>query len=119
MRFAYENGIRAPSSEEGDELVFGIEDDATNADLLTALYVLAGGTPDAEEALGAFSEIGIVPADTDLGKTLTGKEAADAIESLAAAFEAEYEAPETEDDTLTRGALAVLLKDFADAMSEE
>ncbi len=117
VRYVYENGIMGLYDEE--EQIFGAGEDAVNADLLAALYVLAGGSLNADEALEAFAGIGLVPADTDLEEALTGDQAAEVIQNLASAFGAEYEAPSASEDTITRGDLAVLLKDFADAMSDQ
>ena len=62
VRFAFEHGFMGPV--EGED--FGAALPATKGDLLAALYVLVGGERDANEALAAFVEYGLVTADTDL-----------------------------------------------------
>ena len=110
VRFAFEQGLMDPVA--GD--VFGVDEPATVGDLLTAMYVLAGGTKDAEEALAAFAGYGLAPADADLAAPIAPTDFWD----LASALVGETVEPlvETADPAaVTRGELAGMLK----ALTEE
>ena len=108
VRFAFEQGLMAPLTED----TFGVDEPATRGDLLAALYVLVGGTRDADEALAAFAEYGLVEADTDLGGLIApadiwGLFSALAGEEVPALIET------ASPDDVTRGELAEALMAFA------
>lgn len=95
-----------------DEEAFGVDETATNGDLLAALYALTGGSRDAEEALAAFVEYGLVPADTDLAAPF----APDDVWVLFSAIAGETVPPLIETagaDAVTRAELAEMLMAFA------
>ena len=46
VRYAFENGLMAPLGDDA----FGVDEPASNADLMAALYVEVGGPLDADEA---------------------------------------------------------------------
>ena len=131
VRFAFENGLMAAMSEEGSEEgtdVFGIDTDASNADLLGAIYAYIGGGRNPEEALALLTGYGIIPEDTELENVLTQGFAYSTLENLAAAFGVEWTAPEAdtgadsetaEETAMTRGSLAALLYQFNNDTSEE
>ncbi len=107
VRYAFENGLMDPIGED----TFGVDAPATNGDVLTALYVLVGGPKDADEALAAFADYGLVSGDTDLSAPAKPGE----IWSLFSALAGETVDPlvETADpDAATRGELAAMLQAF-------
>ena len=68
IRFVYENGLMGLKGENS----FAPDEAATAGDLYAALYVLIGGTPNAaEEAMGTFSQFGMVPEGTAADSELT------------------------------------------------
>ncbi|MBQ8953962.1 MAG: insulinase family protein [Clostridia bacterium] len=107
-RFAYENGLMAPLSEDA----FGVDEPATTGDVLTALYVLVGGDLTPDDALAFFAQYGMASADLDLDEVITASDAADTMASLAALMGMEWSADEAADEVMTRGDLAVMLDQF-------
>ena len=111
VRFAFEEGFMAPRSEGA----FGVDDPATQGDLLAALYLLVGGERDANEALAAFVEYGLVTNDTDLNAPILPED----IWGLLSAVVGQEVAPLTETartDAVTRGELAEALMAFVDSL---
>ena len=111
VRFAFENRLMAPLSEEE----FGVDAPATQGDLLTACSVLIGGEADAHEALAAFVEYGLVSNDTNLSAPI----APDDFWGMMAALTGTVvpAAYETADPAaVTRGEMAEMLKAFMDGM---
>ena len=107
VRFAFENGMMKPASDDA----FGVDDPATQGDLLAAANVLIGGECDAHEALAAFVEYGLASNDTDLGATLAaddfwGMMSALTGDTVPATFEPADPA------AVTRGELAEMLSAF-------
>ena len=104
VRFAFEQGLMAPLS--GD--AFGVDEPATQGDLLTALYVLLGGERDADAALAAFAGYGLVGSDTDLSAPIAPGD----IQSLVSALTGQAAGPLADtaaSDAVTRGELAEAL----------
>ena len=113
VRFAFEEGLMAPLSEDS----FGVDEPATNGDVLAAMYALAGGTRDADEALAAFTEYGLVSGDVDLAAPADPED----VWTLLSALVGEPVEPLTETsqpDAATRGELAAMLRAFAESMEE-
>ncbi len=111
VRFAFEQGFMAPLSEDD----FGANEPATQGDLLAALYVLVGGNRDADEALAAFVEYGLVTDDTNLNAPILPED----IWGLLSAVVGEEVAPLTgtaRDDAVTRAELAEALLAFVEGM---
>lgn len=111
VRFAFEEGFMAPLSEDD----FGVNEPATQADLLAALYVLVGGNLDADEALAAFMEYGLVTDDTDLDAPILPED----IWGLLSAVVGKEIPPMTEtarSDVVTRAELAEALMTFVEGM---
>lgn len=111
VRFAFEEGFMSPRSDDA----FGVDDPATQGDLLAALYVLVGGERDANEALAAFVEYGLVTNDTDLNAPILPED----IWGLLSAVVGQEVAPLTETaraDAVTRGELAEALMAFVDEL---
>ncbi len=111
VRFAFEQGFMGPV--EGED--FGADLPATKGDLLAALYVLVGGERDANEALAAFVEYGLVTNDTDLGAPILPED----IWGLLSAVVGEEVPPMTETaspDAVTRAELAEAIKAFVEGM---
>ena len=114
VRFAFEQGFMAPASE-GD---FGVDAPATQGDLLAALYVLVGGNRDANEALAAFVEYGLVTNDTDLNAPILPED----IWGLLSVVVGQTVSPLTgtaQSDAVTRAELAEALESFVDSIGEE
>jgi len=114
VRFAFEEGFMLPLTED----TFGVDEPATCGDLLAALYVLAGGEANPEAALEAFSQYGLVTADTDLSAPIAPED----IWGLLSALVGE-EIPalvETASpDGVTRAELAEALMAFSASMEED
>ena len=111
VRFAFEGGFMAPLSEDD----FGANAPATQGDLLVALYVLVGGNQDANEALAAFVEYGLVTDETDLNAPILPED----IWGLLSAVVGEEVPPMTEtaqSDVVTRAELAEALMAFVEGM---
>jgi len=111
IRFAFEQGFMAPLSEG----TFGANEPATQGDLLAALYVLVGGNRDANEALAAFVEYGLVTNDTDLNAPILPED----IWGLLTTVVGEEVPPMTEtaqSDVVTRAELAEALMAFVESM---
>ena len=111
VRFAFEEGFMAPLSEDD----FGANEPATQGDLLAALYVLVGGNRDANEALAAFVEYGLVTDDTELNAPILPED----IWGLLSAVVGEEVPPMTEtaqSDVVTRAELAEALMAFVEGM---
>ena len=107
VRFAYEEGLMLPAAEDA----FGVDQPATEGDLLTAVYVLMGGPADAEEALATFAEYGLAGEDDDLSTPV----AAEDVNGLLSALVGEAVSYEG-DDPLTRGGLAEMLMAFVNEL---
>ena len=107
-RFAYENGLMAPLSDDA----FGVDEPATNGDVLTALYVLVGGDLNPDDALAFFVQYGLASDDLDLDETISAADAAGVMASLASLMGAEWSDDTAEDQVMTRGELAVMLDQF-------
>ena len=113
VRFAFENGMMDPESDEA----FGVDSPATAGDLAGGLFVMMGGYPHAqEEAVTTLAQAGLFPADLTADTPLTQEMADNAVNALLAM--AGVAAPETEgagtdagnpDDPVTRGDLALAL----------
>ena len=106
VRFVFENSLMAPKAEDA----FGVDEPANVGDLVGALYVIIGGSPNApEEAVEYLGQFGIVPEGVDASTTLTNG-MSDAIFvnfGAAVGLSLEADAPnETTDQPITRGALA-------------
>ena len=114
VRYAFESGYMAPVDEEN----FGVDEPATAGDLLTALYVMVGGTADTDEALAFFGEYGLAAPDTDPAAAITGVEASSLMSGLAGLMGLEWQDPDAQDAAMTRGDLAQALFDFETALSE-
>ncbi|MBR3274793.1 MAG: insulinase family protein [Clostridia bacterium] len=111
VRFAFEEGFMAPVSDTE----FGVDAPATEGDLLAALYVLVGGERDANEALAAFVEYGLVTTDTDLNAPILPED----IWGLLSAVVGETVDPMTETaspDAVTRAELAEAIMAFVDGL---
>ena len=111
VRFAFEQGFMAPASE-GD---FGVDAPATQSDLLAALYVLVGGNRDANEALAAFVEYGLVTNDTDLNAPILPED----IWGMLSAVVGQTVEPLTataSPDGVTRGELAEAITKFVEEL---
>ena len=111
VRFAFEQGFMAPASE-GD---FGVDAPATQGDLLAALYVLVGGNRDANEALAAFVEYGLVTNDTDLNAPILPED----IWGMLSAVVGQTVEPLTataSPDGVTRGELAEAITKFVEEL---
>ena len=111
VRFAFEEGFMTPLSEDD----FGVNAPATKGDLLSALYVLVGGNLDADEALAAFVEYGLVTDDTDLDAPILPED----IWGLLSAVVGKEITPMTEtaqSDVVTRAELAEALKAFVESI---
>ena len=111
VRFAFEEGFMAPLSEDD----FGANEPATQGDLLAALYVLVGGNRDANEALAAFVEYGLVTDDTELNAPILPED----IWGLLSAVVGKEVPPMTEtaqSDVVTRAELAEALMAFVEGM---
>ena len=111
IRFAFEQGFMAPLSEDD----FGANEPATQGDLLAALYVLVGGNRDANEALAAFVEYGLVTNDTDLDAPILPED----IWGLLSAVVGEEVPPMIEtaqSDVVTRAELAEALMAFVEGL---
>ena len=101
----------APLTEDS----FGEGEPATKGDLLAALYVLVGGNRDANEALAAFVEYGLVTDDTDLNAPILPED----IWGLLSAVVGEEVPPMIEtaqSDVVTRAELAEALMAFVESM---
>ncbi len=112
VRFAFEEGFMDPQAEGR----FGVDAPATQGDLLAALYVLVGGELDADEALAAFTEYGLVTDDTDLSAPILPED----IWGLISVLVGQEVAPMTEtaqSDAVTRGELAEALMAFVEDMA--
>lgn len=111
VRFAFENGLMAPLAEDA----FGVDEPATQGDLLAASFVLIGGELDAHEALAAFVEYGLAPADADLSAPVTSNDFCGMMAALTG--DAVDSAVEPADpDAATRGELAEMLRAFMDTL---
>lgn len=113
VRFAFENNLMAARGEDA----FGVDDPATNGDVLASMYALIGGGLDAEEALATFAGYGLAPADTDLD---VPAEPGD-VWALLTALVGDTVQPLTETAdpaALTRGELAEALLAFNDMMMQ-
>ncbi len=114
VRFAYEDGFMDPVT--GD--TFGVDDPATNGDVLAAMYVLIGGECDANEALAAFVEYGLMSDDVDL----TAPADPEDVWTLLSAIVGDTVEPVVETarpDALSRGELAEAMMTFLNSMEEE
>ena len=109
VRFVFDNGLMAV--KEGTEDEFGVDDPATVADIMGAMYAYIGGARDPEEALGLFASYGIASPEMVLEDELTGETAVQLLGSLAGAFGVDWTA-EADDTVLTRGDLAELFLRF-------
>ena len=103
VRFAFENGLMLPLGETA----FGVDEPATEGDLLAAMHVLVGGETDPGEALAAFAELGLVGADDDLATPVTAEE----VNGLLGALVGDAVSLEGEEN-LTRAGLAEMLMSF-------
>ncbi len=108
VRFAYENGLMLPLSDEA----FGVEESATNGDALTALYVLVGGDQNPADALEFFSGYGMASPDLDLNEPIAATDAAGLMSTLAGLMGLEWADAAATDAFMTRGDLAVMLNQF-------
>ena len=111
VRFAFEEGFMAPLTEDR----FGEGEPATEGDLLAALYVLVGGERDADEALAAFVEYGLVTRDTDLNAPILPED----IWGLLSAVVGQTVSPMTETaspDAVTRAELAEAIMAFVNGL---
>jgi hypothetical protein len=111
VRFAFEEGFMAPLSEDD----FGVNEPATQGDLLAALYVLVGGNRDANEALAAFVEYGLVTNDTDLNAPILPED----IWGMLSAVVGQTVEPLTataSPDGVTRGELAEAITKFVEEL---
>ncbi|MDO5326992.1 MAG: insulinase family protein [Clostridia bacterium] len=106
VRFVFENGLMAANYEDA----FGVDDPATAGDLVGALYVMIGGTPNApEEAIAYLGQFGIVPEGVTADTVITNGMSDEIFVNFGAAvgLPLEADAPnETTDQPITRGALA-------------
>ena len=101
----------APLTEDS----FGKGEPATKGDLLAALYVLVGGERDANEALAAFVEYGLVTNDTDLDAPILPED----IWGLLSAVVGQTVSPMTETaspDAVTRAELAEAIMAFVNGL---
>lgn len=116
VRFAFENGLMAPKADD----FFGADDPATAGDFFGAIYVLIGGpTGAAQEAMETLAEYGLVPDGVEAATELTVGSSAELFSTVTAALGAPW-TPEveagTEEQPLTRGQMAQLLKTFMDTL---
>ncbi len=115
VRFAYEKGFMAAQGED----TFGADSEANTGDLCAALYVLAGGGPNApEEGYALLAQFGLIPADTTIETPLTNALSDNIIISfVSAAYGVQLESDvteETADLVMTRGELAEQIKMLAE-----
>ena len=104
VRFAFENNLMLPLTED----VFGVDEPATNGDLLGAMYALMGYGPDAEEALATFAEYGLADPATDLAAAAPTQD----IFGLISALVGQEVPATTEAESVTRGEFAQILMDL-------
>ena len=100
----------APLGED----VFGVDEPATEGDLLAAAYVLVGGSRDEAEALEFFAGYGLASADADLAAPMVPDDAW-ALFSALVGEEVEPLSETAEPDAATRGELAEMLQAFMEA----
>ena len=117
VRNLYEQGILLPKSAD----LFGVDEAATLGDMAGALYAMLGESAAAqEEAIGLFSQYGIVPAAGKAGDPLTAKDVEDILSAFSAAigdtmFRPNKDAAAT---AVTRGDLAVRLVQYIDYLTK-
>ncbi len=107
VRFAFENGLMDPASEDA----FGVDEVATQGDMLAAANVLIGGERDAHEALAAFVEYGLASNDTDLGAPLAADDFWGMMSALTGGTVTAMVEP-ADPNAVTRGELAEMLNAF-------
>ena len=108
VRFAFENGLMKPVAEDA----FGVDEPATNGDLLAAMHALAVGPAEPEEALAFFAGYGLVPGDIDLSEPMDPAD----IDALASALLGEEVVLTEGQETLTRGEFAVIMQSFVESL---
>ena len=112
VRFAFENGLMGATGD-----VFGVDDAATEGDVLAALYVLTGGQRDPEAALEAFTGYGLIDVNVDLNATATA-ESLTLLAALAGGLPEGMPSP-ADPERMTRGELAQALFFFDQAMAAQ
>ena len=111
VRFAFEQGMMDPAAEDA----FGVDAPANLGDLLAAVNVLIGGGKDADAALAALSDYGLV----DPGADLSAPVAPGDVWPLLSALVGQNLEPLTETadpDAVTRGELAEMLMAFVQSL---
>ena len=113
VRFAFEQGFMDRLTED----TFGVDEPATQGDLLAAMYVLAGGERNGEAALAAFAQYGLVSENTDLSAPILPSD----IWNMLGGLTGSQVPPMTEtasDDAVTRAELAEALYTISQAMTQ-
>ncbi len=111
VRFAFENRLMLPASDDA----FGVDEPATNGDLMAAANAMIGGEPDAEAGLAAFVEYGLAQSDTDLNAPLAPADFWSMMSALAGA-QVEAKTETADPEAATRGELAEMLMAFMNSM---
>ena len=117
VRFVFEEGYMKPV----EETVFGVEQEATQGDMIIALFVLGFGEDpaDAAEAIAELSPYGIISASADPEEKLTGKEAENILAAFSKAVGLSYSKnADASEGPITRGELAELLKGYIDPLMQ-
>ncbi len=112
VRFAYENNLMQPLTETS----FGVDEMADKEDLLLAFFVLAGGTPDADEMVTFMTQNGIIEAEEDLTELIRPDDVWQLL-SMAAGTPAEPLTETASPDSVTRGELCEMLQVFMESVS--
>ena len=108
VRMVFEEGLMLPATED----TFGVDDTATNADMLIACNVLIGGGADADEALETLAGYGLVDADIDLNAPVSGAD----LDGLLSALVGESLSVTDGAETMTRGEFATALEMFVEML---
>ena len=101
--YAMENGFLTAA----EETRFGVEDPATEGDLIAAMYVLiGGGSADVDAAIETFAQYGVTDVHPD--EAITGADADEMFNFISG----NLWGGEGSSEELTRGQLAKMLQDF-------
>ncbi|MBO4881398.1 MAG: insulinase family protein [Firmicutes bacterium] len=106
---------------ELSETVFGVDEEATVADMAYALYSLGFGEEpaDLDTARSDLGEYGIMASNGANSDAITANGVEDALASFSRAIGLTYQRGEGGDEPLTRGQLAVMLMEYVEPLLEE
>ena len=111
VRYVYENNYMLPESEEN----FGADEPADAEDLLMAVYVLIGGSPDRDEMVAFMTQNGVMEEGEDLSEPIAAEDVWGFLSMIMGSEVSELTSP-ADPQNITRADFAEMIMAFVQSI---